>query len=177
MSVPEYEINGRRRDWMYFLVDGIYIKLHFFVQSLSVPTTTSEKKFSSSKESSRKDVQQRHGILVQEDYLLKNNLRLWSIHIIKIIMKCTIIIHNMVVKERLQSKNCYHHVNIHSAEVDQIEDDREIELFGAELVDYNDDTTTMLGARLSQLYSSSYDENGYNLLKQDLIAHFRTALE
>ena len=50
-------------------------------------------------------------------------------------------------------------------------------LFRAGLVEHNEDTTTLLGARLSQLYSSSYDENGYNLLKQDLIAHFRTALE
>ena len=76
MSVLEYEINGRRRDWMYFLVNGIYIKLQFFVQSLSILTTTPEKKFSSSQESSRKDVERGHGVLVQENHLLKNNLRL-----------------------------------------------------------------------------------------------------
>ena len=92
-------------------------------------------------------------------------------------MKCAIIIHNIVVKERLQSRNFYHHVNIYSAEVDQIEDDGEMNLFRAELVDHNDETTTMLGARLSQLDSSSYDENDHNLLKQDVVAHFGTAIE
>ena len=50
-------------------------------------------------------------------------------------------------------------------------------LFGAGLVEYNEDTATLLGARLSQLCSSYYNDNGHNLLKQDLIAHFGNAQE
>lgn len=157
---------------MHFLVDGIYLKLRFFVQSLSILTANAEKKFSSSQESSRKDVERGYGVLVQENHLLKNNLRSWSIEKIKNIMRCAITIHNMVVKERLQSRTFYHYVSIQSAEVDQNEDNGEMNLFRVGLAEHNEDATTLLGAQLSQLHSSCYDENGHNSLKQDLIAHF-----
>ena len=50
-------------------------------------------------------------------------------------------------------------------------------LFRAGLVEHNEDTTTLLGARLNQLHSSCYDENSHNLLKQDLITHFGNVQE
>ena len=85
--------------------------------------------------------------------------------------------HNIIVKERLEKKNFYHYVNFENVEVEIIEDDSEMNLFGTGLVECNEEITTLVRARLSQLYSSTYNKNGHNLLKLDLLAHFENAVE
>ena len=81
------------------------------------------------------------------------------------------------MKERLQSRNFYYHINIQSAEVEKIGENSKINSFRAGLVEDNEEVTILLGARLSQFCSSAYNKNGHNLLKQDLITYFRNSLE
>jgi hypothetical protein len=52
-----YEVNGTVRDYMYFLVDGIYPRWSIFINTFKNPTTDDEKKFSRQQEGCRKDVE------------------------------------------------------------------------------------------------------------------------
>jgi hypothetical protein len=54
---PPYDINGTIRDWLYFLVDGIYPPWAIFVRSENHPVTEAQKKFASRQEAVRKDIE------------------------------------------------------------------------------------------------------------------------
>ena len=62
---PPYEINGRWRDWYYFLVDGIYPEWSIFVSTFSNPIDQKKKKFAAAQERVRKDIECVFVILVQ----------------------------------------------------------------------------------------------------------------
>ena len=50
-SPDNYMINGTERDWLYFLVDGIYPEWSIFVNTYSKPTQAKRKKFARKQES------------------------------------------------------------------------------------------------------------------------------
>jgi hypothetical protein len=50
LRIDPCEINGRVRDWMYFLVDGIYPDWSIFVKTYSCPTELKKKKFAAMQE-------------------------------------------------------------------------------------------------------------------------------
>ena len=102
MSVLECDINGHTRNWLNFMVDGIYLKLGFFLKN-SLPSTPSQTRLSNTHESSRKDVERAHGMLSSKTHDIKNNLRGWCVKDIVIIIKFTIIVHNVIAKERMSS--------------------------------------------------------------------------
>ena len=46
ISAPKrYTINGKERDWMYFLVDGIYPEWSIFINTYSKPSEKNKKNF------------------------------------------------------------------------------------------------------------------------------------
>ena len=54
--VAPYNINGKRRDWMYFLADGIYPCWSIFVKTYKNPHSQAKIKFSKWQEHVRKDI-------------------------------------------------------------------------------------------------------------------------
>ena len=65
LKVDPYFINGRQRDWMHFLVDGIYPEWSIFVTTFTNPIEAKKKKFAGAQEKLRKDIECAFGILVQ----------------------------------------------------------------------------------------------------------------
>jgi Plant transposon protein len=100
LNTDEYEINGVFRDWLYFLVDGIYPKWAIFINTYKHPVSEKERAFASKQESVRKDVERAFGVLVQQWGILANPLRNWEISDIQDILDCCIIMHNMVTEHR-----------------------------------------------------------------------------
>ena len=72
-----YTINGKVRDWLYFLVDGIYPKWAIFVSTISVPVSSTEKYIATKQEAARKDIERAFGTLVQQFQILQRPIRFW----------------------------------------------------------------------------------------------------
>ena len=99
-KVPQYYINGTKRDYMYFLVDGIYPSWSMFVKSIALPMNDDENKFAKRHEHVRKDIERCFGVLVSKFGILERPLRGWYIEDIKTLVDCCVIIHNMTIEYR-----------------------------------------------------------------------------
>lgn len=99
-KVPPYTINGVIRDWMYFLVDGIYPSWSIFAKTNPVPITEAEKFYKQRHEHVRKDIERCFGVLVKQFNILDRPLRSWYIEDIRMILKTCVILHNMTVEHR-----------------------------------------------------------------------------
>jgi hypothetical protein len=101
ISVEPYLINGVFRDYMYFLVDGIYPEWSIFINSVNGLETEMEKLFSKQQEGARKDVERVFSVLCDKFQILKRTFRGWDIGDINATVECCIILHNMVVEENV----------------------------------------------------------------------------
>lgn len=157
-KVQPYQIGQSMimRDHMYFLVDGIYPNWSIFAKTVHHPLTTVEKMYSNQQEAVRKDVERAFGILVKKFSILKQPLRKWYLNDVQDLMKCCIIMHNMVVEDR----------------VDLEEDDGEVlpvALFGVPAAPYNPIVTTALGQRIAEMRVTTENEQLHFAMKLDLI--------
>ena len=50
ITTEEYEVNGNVRDWMYFLVDGIYPEWAIFVNTFTNKDIKEKRKFATEQE-------------------------------------------------------------------------------------------------------------------------------
>ncbi len=58
-----FVIGGKKFEWLFFLVDGIYPDLARFVKTMLVPTSDRKKQYAKWQEASRKDVECSSGVL------------------------------------------------------------------------------------------------------------------
>jgi hypothetical protein len=100
IMVDEYLIDGKPIDFMYFLVDGIYPDLAYFVKTLNNPINEKERFFCQVQEGTRKSVECAFGELVKKWHILKNPIRKWYIEDIDMMVKTCVILHNIIVEER-----------------------------------------------------------------------------
>lgn len=105
LKIPEYKLNGTVRDWLYFLVDGIYPNWSIFVKTWDCPITADEKYYSARQESTRKNVERGFGVIVQRFGILRNPIRWWYVQEIRTLVYCCVIIHNMIVTDRRDEYN------------------------------------------------------------------------
>ena len=97
-----YMINGTYRDYMYFLVDGIYPKYAIFQSTGNKEEGTEEEKlFCMQQESVRKDVERVFAVLQCKFQVLHRAFRGWDIGDITDIVEACIIIHNMIVENNV----------------------------------------------------------------------------
>lgn len=96
----EYEINGKTYMHLYFLVDVIYPHWCIFVSTIAEGSSKKEKRFASTQEALRKDVERAFGVLISRWALLVKPFILWERHRATNVMKTSIILHNMVVEAR-----------------------------------------------------------------------------
>jgi hypothetical protein len=99
LKVPPYTVNGTKRDWLYFLVDGIYSRWSIFVKPLQAAVDEKELNFNLVQEAGRKCVERCFGQLVAQYEILKNPIRNWKVEDIQNILYCCVILHNMVIVE------------------------------------------------------------------------------
>jgi hypothetical protein len=100
LEIPDYESNGTIRNWIYFLNDGIYPSWAIFVKTIPRPGNDVEKHFSTKQEHSRKEVEWGYGwrVLVKRFGILKKPICIWYQHNIAKLLKCCVIMHNMIVE-------------------------------------------------------------------------------
>jgi hypothetical protein len=103
LKVTPYTINNTTRDWLYFLVDGIYPKYSIFINTFQHPTDEKEKYFAKCQEACRKDIERAFGVLVQQFQILQRPIKNWFWVEIVDTMDCCIILHNMIVESRREN--------------------------------------------------------------------------
>ena len=100
IHVDECLIDDKHIDHMYFLVDGIYPDLAYFVKTLNNTIDEKERFFCKVQEGERKAVECAFGDLVKKWHFLKNPLRNWHLEDIDMVVKTCVIFHNMIVEDR-----------------------------------------------------------------------------
>ena len=95
-----YQINNTVRDFLYFLVNGIYPDWAIFIDTFADPHQEKQKYYADKQEGVRKDIERCFGGLVQQFQILKHPLRMWYWDEIVDLLECCIIIHNMIVEHR-----------------------------------------------------------------------------
>jgi len=95
---PPYRINNAERDYLYFLVDGIYPQWAIFMDTIQDPQNPKETHYCACQEGCRKDIERAFGVMVKKWHILHQPLRNWYMNDIHSILNCCIILHNMVVE-------------------------------------------------------------------------------
>jgi Plant transposon protein len=94
---PVIEIAGQQFDWFYYLCDGIYPRVRYLMSS----STDKEEKsvmFASHQEGARKSVERVFAVLFKRFRILDIPSRLWMAEDMGCILKCCVILHNIVVQ-------------------------------------------------------------------------------
>ena len=99
-----YEVNGNTYHVPYWLADGIYPANHCFVKSISNPSSKKHKHFTNEQEKKRKDVERAFGILQARFHVLTVPCRLWSRDAMCSVIKCCVILHNLIIDFEKKTK-------------------------------------------------------------------------
>jgi hypothetical protein len=102
IKTQPYTINGTTQDWLYFLIDGIYLAYSIIINSINHPQDKKEKYFVMCQETCRKDIERAFGVLVQQFQILQHPIKSWYWEDIVDIMDVCILVHNMIVKNHRQ---------------------------------------------------------------------------
>ena len=111
----EFLLGGVVLNHLWFLVDGIYPELSRFSKTLSEPTNPEAANYALWQEASRKDVERGFGVLQRKFHILVKSCELWYVEDMESIMKCCVILHNMMVQHRVhrdeqESSDMYEYV-------------------------------------------------------------------
>ncbi|GJT65496.1 ALP1-like protein isoform X1 [Tanacetum coccineum] len=94
-----FVVNGHTYRKCYYLPDGIYPAWSTFVKTFSVATDEKTLKFKRVQESSRKDIERAFGVLQGRWGIIRQPARACQINMLKKIMYCYIILHNMILDD------------------------------------------------------------------------------
>lgn len=172
LKVDPYMINGRERDWMYFLVDGIYPEWAIFVTTFSDKSDARKKKFAQAQEAVRKDVECAFGILVKRFHVLARPLRGWHEEDLKDLVHCCVILHNMITVAREGSVAS--ESDSENDNVEQAPGAGGFVLFGRHEVTQEEaeaDGLTLQAARMAAFDLRKESQYEHMLLKKDLVEH------
>ena len=86
---------------MWFLVDGIYPELARFVKTVSEPTSPQSRTYAKWQESSRKSIERAFGVFQRKFQIAVRKIEQWYVEDIKKIIESCVILHNMMVEERM----------------------------------------------------------------------------
>ena len=95
----KYSVNGFEYTFPYWLTDGIYPDWRCFVKTISAPIGPKQEYFASSQEAARKDVERAFGVLQARFAIVARPARFWSLKFISQVLKCCIVLHNMIVED------------------------------------------------------------------------------
>ena len=92
-----YTLNKKPRQGAYVFVDGIYPNWHVFAKTRVEPRTPQEHNYVKVQEGVRKDIERSYGTLKKRFAIVRNPARCWYIQKMKKIMKCCLILQNMII--------------------------------------------------------------------------------
>jgi Plant transposon protein len=104
LKTEPYRPNGNLRDWMYFLVDGIYPNWAIFLKMIPISNrrTPTESPFARKQEHIRKDGDRAVGILVKKFHILTRPTSLWDEESIQNMLCAFVTLHNRCCKQRIK---------------------------------------------------------------------------
>ena len=100
-GVVPYKIGSEEFSKMFILVDGIYPSYSRFVKAIKQPITWQEVWFAAWQESARKDVERAFGILKSQWKFAEHKIYLLDLSKISLRMKSCLILHNVLVTNRV----------------------------------------------------------------------------
>jgi hypothetical protein len=185
-----YEINGNRRDWMYFLADGIYPDWSIFVKTIPEPARTNTHKafFASRQEAVRKDVERAFGILVKKFQILARPIRKRKPTTIRNILYSCVILHNMCCEERWNDMGRMLRDEDHDAYIDDAVLEENESFFGRfaldgtnnNIIDGEDGIQQIMNNRFARVMAVNENMTStarHTELQRDLIAHLASLAE
>ena len=100
-----YTIDNKRQVWsLYYLTDGSYPDWSISVKPNHVPKNAKESVMTAAQEGRRKDVEQLFGVLQGRFKILRHEFHEWMHESLSDILDTCIILHNMLVKCRLNGQ-------------------------------------------------------------------------
>ena len=96
----EYVVNGVRRSRGYYLTDGIYNRWAVIVKAYQEPANEKETLFTKLQEGKRKDVERAFGFLQAKWHVLARPCKLWSGKRMADVIRCCVILHNMIIEHQ-----------------------------------------------------------------------------
>jgi hypothetical protein len=97
-----FNVDGSEFTSLWFLVDGIYPELARFVKTLDQPLTVADTIYTVWQESSRKDIERAFGVLQRKFHYICRPVEGWFVDEIKKSVEACIMLHNMMVVERVE---------------------------------------------------------------------------
>ena len=166
-----YCINRMVRDYLYFLVDGIYPKWPIFISTISDATPGSKDKlFATYQEAVRKDIERAFGVIVKKFDILSRSIRFWKKDVIRNVLHTCIILHNMTVTKR-RKDNVSERVYYQDAPTDTVEEEP-LSLFGSlEIAPDGSVVQEAIRSRLYQIDAALHNELEHYGLMYDLKEH------
>ncbi|KAG7364220.1 plant transposon protein [Nitzschia inconspicua] len=171
LKTDPYQINGTMRDWMYYLVDGIYPDWAIFVSTYTNSPNPKERSFAEEQEKVRKDIECSFGVLVQRFHVLQRPLRQWFLDEIQDVLYCCIILHNMIIEEK-------------NGALDEANNPEKscgnFPLFGRQQITRHEaaqDQVSLFAARVAQFDNMMQSSYEHFKLKKDLVEHISSLKE
>ena len=166
-----YCINGMVRDYIYFLVDGIYPKWPIFISTILDATPGSKDKlFATYQEAVRKDIEQAFGVIVKKFDILSRSIRFRRKDVIRNVLHTCIVLHNMTVI-RCRKDYVSERVYYHNTAIDTVEEDP-LSLFGSlEIAPDGSIVQEAIGSRLHQIDAALHNVLEHHGLMYDLKEH------
>lgn len=167
MPKVKFSINGNEYDNPYWLVDGIYPRRSSFVSAFSKPISDIDRNFTHWQESCRKDIERAFGVLQARWRILSFPARHWDRYFLDDIVRCCVILHNMIVEDEYQ-------------ESEQADEDVEFDEFDGTIVSPNyrievedsmvDPAQSLFAEVLARVREDRDEENHFKL-RDDLKHH------
>jgi hypothetical protein len=95
----EFEANGHKYHYPYYLADGIYPRWQIFVKPVVQPTGKKQLKFHNAQAEARKDVERAFGILQAQFAIVRGPARFWDQGCLWYIINASVIMHNMIIED------------------------------------------------------------------------------
>ena len=157
------------------MTDGAYPSWSISIKTIKTPLNDKEKQFSKSQEAVRKDVERVFSILKHKFQILGRPFRLWEISDIDRILTTCIIIHNMVVEDRIYHIDDDQHYKLQNNETIlsirslPIEHNapNDVRIFGLDFENIKNDITK----KVVYMHSHITNTMDHNKLVMDLVEH------
>ena len=95
----EFEVDGRKYSCPYWLADGIYPEYKCFVKTFAEPIGVEQLIYAKAQEAVQKDVERAFRGLQARFAIVTRPSRLWKVDEMNEILRCCIILHNMIVAD------------------------------------------------------------------------------
>lgn len=99
----EFEVGTKVFNRLWLLVDGIYPELSRFAKTIQEPAGRKASRYAVWQEAARKDIERAFGVLQRKFHVLVKKIEFWYIGDIASVVNTCIILHNMMVANRIDS--------------------------------------------------------------------------